>query len=339
MAGKRKNPADNIYPPRVYRGKSKFEYHPAGGGSISLCPLDSTVPLIWARYEEERTGIINQNTLSVLIADFFKSADFIKLSKETKKDYEKYSKKVIPVFGAMHPDAILPQHIRKYMDKRALKSTVQANREKTFMSRVYGWGYERGMVKRNPAKGVKKFTELARDRYITDEEYAAVYDVGCDVVRVAMEIAYLCVARQGDVLALQEQQLQAEGIFIRQGKTGKTQIKAWAPRLLQAIALARTLPLRPGVTSMHIIHQANGQPFTRDGFNSRWAAAKARAKEKFPGLTFDFTFHDLKAKGISDLKGTLQEKQAISGHKTITQTARYDRKTQIVPVVGGQKKA
>jgi hypothetical protein len=52
----------------------------------------------------------------------------------------------------------------------------------------------------------------------------------------------------------------------------------------------------------------------------------------------DFTFHDLKAKGISDLDGTLQEKQAISGHKSAGQTARYDRKTKIVDSVEGHKK-
>jgi len=52
----------------------------------------------------------------------------------------------------------------------------------------------------------------------------------------------------------------------------------------------------------------------------------------------DFTFHDLKAKGISDLDGTLQEKQAISGHKSAGQTARYARKTKIVDSVEGHKK-
>jgi len=31
-------------------------------------------------------------------------------------------------------------------------------------------------------------------------------------------------------------------------------------------------------------------------------------------------------------------KYQISGHKNITQTARYDRKRNIVPIVGGQKK-
>ncbi|EJA5988826.1 integrase, partial [Salmonella enterica] len=88
----------------------------------------------------------------------------------------------------------------------------------------------------------------------------------------------------------------------------------------------------------YVLHKADGQKYTRDGFNSRWEQAREEARQKFPHLSFDFTFHDLKAKGVSDLEGTLQEKQQISGHKTITQTARYDRKVQIVPVVGGQNK-
>ncbi|WP_334470915.1 hypothetical protein [Arsenophonus sp. PmNCSU2021_1] len=51
----------------------------------------------------------------------------MELSKDTQNDYQKYSKKVIPVFGKMKPDNIKPEHIRKYMDKRGLKSRTQAN--------------------------------------------------------------------------------------------------------------------------------------------------------------------------------------------------------------------
>lgn len=64
--------------------------------------------------------------------------------------------------------------------------------------------------------------------------------------------------------------------------------------------------------------------------------AKKAAAEKYPELDFQFTFHDLKAKGISNLQRTLNEKQEISGHKNASQTARYNRKVSIVPVVGGQ---
>ncbi|RLM27703.1 integrase [Brenneria salicis ATCC 15712 = DSM 30166] len=224
------------------------------------------------------------------------------------------------------------------MDKRGVKSKTQANREKAFMSRVFRWGYERGLCKGNPCKGVKQFKEVALDRYVTDEEYNALYSVAAPVVKVAMEIAYLCLSRQGDVLSLTEGQILEQGIFIAQGKTGAKQIKAWTDRLRAAVNNARSLPIKPGISSMYLIHQATGGRYTRDGFNSRWQQAKEDAAAAFPHLSFDFTFHDLKAKGVSDLDGTLAEKQAISGHMTISQTARYDRKIPIVPVVGGQNK-
>ncbi|MHC5175437.1 tyrosine-type recombinase/integrase [Serratia rhizosphaerae] len=336
MARKRTKSAGLNLPTRVYPGKSQYEYHPACGGSISLCPLDAPLSLVWARYEAACRGIQEKGNLAGLIADFFDSADFCRLGKETKNDYRKYSKKIISVFGKMDPDAVKPQHIRKYMDKRGVTAPTQANREKTFMSRVFGWAYERGIVKMNPCKGVRQFKEEARERYITDREYDALYVVAPPLIQAAMEVAYLCCARQGDILALTKAQILPEGIFIRQGKTGKKQIKAWTERLRAAIELAESLPLKDGMISMFVLHQQRGHRYTRDGFNSRWQKAKDKAAEQFPDISFDFTFHDLKAKGISDLEGSLMEKQAISGHKTITQTARYDRKTQIVPVVGGQ---
>ncbi|STD29132.1 Uncharacterised protein [Edwardsiella tarda] len=53
-------------------------------------------------------------------------------------------------------------------------------------------------------------------------------------------------------------------------------------------------------------------------------------------MDVNFTFHDLNAKGIADLKGNIDEKQAISSHKNVEQTARYNRKIPIVPTVDGQ---
>lgn len=338
MVGKRKNPDHVIYPCRVYPGKSKFEYHPPGGGSISLCALDSPVSVVWAKFEEARSRKEELANLISLAAEFFESADFNNLSMDTQKDYRKYANKLMPVFGKMDPDFIKPQHIRKYMDKRGVASQTQANREKAFLSRLYSWAYERGKVKMNPCKGVRQFKEIARDRYVTDEEYYALYSVSPPIIKVAMEIAYLCLARQKDVLALKKSELLDPGIFIEQHKTGKKQIKAWSDRLRSVIAMSKELPLKTGMSSIYVLHKIDGLRYTRDGFNSRWETARVEARQKYPHLSFDFTFHDLKAKGISDLEGTLQEKQQISGHKTLTQTARYDRKVQIVPVVGGQGK-
>lgn len=123
------------------------------------------------------------------------------LSPDTRKDYTNYSGKVLPVFGKTDPNKIKPERIRRYRDLYDISSRMQANREKSFLSRVFRWGYERGFVERNQCQGVK-FKEVSRERYVTDEEYNAVYEFGADVVRAAMEIAYLCVARQSYVLSL-----------------------------------------------------------------------------------------------------------------------------------------
>jgi hypothetical protein len=58
-------------------------------------------------------------------------------------------------------------------------------------------------------------------------------------------------------------------------------------------------------------HQSSGSRYTRDSFNAHWKAKKA-ALEKRPDLSFDFTFHDVKVKGITDLNGSLYDKQYLA---------------------------
>ncbi|HBY2053373.1 TPA: integrase, partial [Klebsiella pneumoniae] len=51
------------------------------------------------------------------------------------------------------------------------------------------------------------------------------------------------------------------------------------------------------------------------------------------GRPLDCTFHDLKAKGISDYEGSGRDKQKFSGHKTESQVLVYDRKVKISPTL------
>lgn len=74
---------------------------------------------------------------------------------------------------------------------------------------------------------------------------------------------------------------------------------------------------------------------TDPSLHDYWQAAKSEAAEKF-GIAADFTFHDLKAKGISDYDGTMAEKQRFSGHKEMGQVNTYDRKIDIVPTIGSE---
>lgn len=331
----RKNKADSWMPSRVYRGRSAYEYHPKSGGNIRIAPLDAEPWVVLKAHAEILERQASAKNLNGLIHEFFESADFQQLSDNTKKDYKKYSRKVALVFGMVDPDLIKPQHIRMYMDKRGVKAQVQANREKTFLSRVYRWGYERGKVKSNPCTGVKSFKEEPRTRYIEDWEYQAVYEHAPLHTQIAMEISYLCAARKADVINLTWNQIREDGIFIQQGKTGKKQIKAWTPRLKDAVKRAKRLG-KDNILSRWVICQSNGKKYTDRGFDDGWLDAREKARQQFDA-PMDFTFHDIKAKGISDYEGSTRDKQIFSGHKTESQVSIYDRKTQITPTLNIEK--
>ncbi|MBW8190659.1 tyrosine-type recombinase/integrase [Neiella marina] len=285
------------------------------------------------RYEEE-SDQYNRQLVFVqdLVEEYFASPRYQTLAAQTQEDYKKHSKNVLKVFSNMRVNSVRASHVRRYMDKRGLKSETQANREKSFLSVVFNWAVERDYAKANPTRGVKKFKEQARDKYVSGEEYQAVYDHAPRAVRVAMELAYLCASRQSDILSMAWDQVIDAGIYIEQSKTHVRQIKAWSPRLREAIDLAKSLSDAP---TKYVLAKSNGGGYTKNGFNAAWQKAKRKAR-KASGLAIDFTFHDLKAKGISDFEGTRSEKQNFSGHKTERQVASYDRKVKVVPTVGSE---
>jgi site-specific recombinase XerC len=330
-----RNKDDQWMPPRVYKGRSAYEFKPKEGGTVRLCDIDATKSKVWQEFEKQVELTKTNGTVKHMIADFMHSADFRDLSPTTQSDYTKYSKKVIKAFGAMQSNNVQPKHVRQFMDILGQKSPTQANRHKAFLSRAYRWAFERGKVSQNPCTGVRQFKETPRDRYIEDHEYQIVFDHACSVVKAAMEISYLCMARKADVIKLHKSQLLEQGIYIRQGKTGKKQIKEWGPRLRAAVTFAKAEPGR--VESMYVLQQKNGSPFALASFDQRWRKTIIKARQA-SGLPLDFTFHDLKAKGMSDFKGTAQEKQFASGHKNIAQVATYDRLVPVVPTVESNKK-
>lgn len=267
---------------------------------------------------------LDRFTVSKLFDLYFSSLQFSDLAPRTQADRRDESKNLKFAFGNLEPDMIRPQSVRRYMDQRGVRSRVQANHELACLSVVYSWGYERGLVAENPCRGIKRFQNRPRDRYITDLEYQEITNNAPSFLVVAMEISYLCAARVGDVLAMRWDQITDDGIYIKQKKTGKKQIKAWSPRLRDAISASRGL-LVAGAGSTFVVCHKNGEPVTYRQLNSAWRLATSRA-----GVT-GCTFHDLKAKGISDYDGTASEKQAFSGHRTLAQVEVYDRKVRVTP--------
>lgn len=331
----RKDKKDNILPERVYKNKYSYVYQPNNNKKITLCPLSASMSELWSKYNNEVTKTNYKLTFSKLWAMFLDSVYFADLASRTQKDYYQHSKKLFKVFGNVCPDNIKPEDIRQYLDLRGKQSRTQANHEKASMSRVYSWGYERGYVKSNPCIGVSKLKVNNRDVYPGDKEYYAILDIARPSVKIAMEIAYLCAVRNGDILKMNWSQIMEDGIFIQQGKTGIKQIKLWTDRLKSVVEYAKT-NFPPESGKSFLILNSNGEKYSYKNFNEHWNEDKKKAEDKL-GYKINFTFHDLKAKGISDFEGGIKDKQIFSGHKTESQVLVYDRKVKRSPTLDLQK--
>lgn len=191
--GRKRAPGNEWMPKGVFFRPSGYYWKP-GGTTEKLAPAGASKSEVWIAFEKVVEGRKNILTFSQLWKKFLNSTDYADLAPRTQKDYLAHEKYLLAVFGDAEAKAIKPEHVRRYMDVRGKKSRVLANHEHSSMSRVYRWGYQRGFVPGNPCVGVDKFPKPKRDRYITDEEYLAIYEHASEPVKAAMEIAYLCAA-------------------------------------------------------------------------------------------------------------------------------------------------
>ncbi|HBY2053418.1 TPA: integrase, partial [Klebsiella pneumoniae] len=269
--GRKRAPGNEWMPKGVFFRPSGYYWKP-GGTTENLAPANASKAEVWLAYEKVVEGRKKLLTFQQLWKKFLNSADYADLAPRTQKDYLAHEKYLLAVFGDAEAKAIKPEHVRRYMDARGKRSRVQANHEHSSMSRVYRWGYQRGYVPGNPCVGVDKFPKPQRDRYITDEEYIAIFTHATPAVKAAMEIAYLCAARVSDVLKMNWNQILDKGIFIQQGKTGIKQIKAWTERLSAAVDICREWGQDgPVIRTMY------GERYSYKGFNEAWRKARNAA--------------------------------------------------------------
>ena len=335
MPRKRSTSDDNWLPSRVYRGRSAYEYRPRSGENIRLIALpkdgletESIKADVWAAYTKAKSAPVQADDMNMLMDEYHKGAQFRQLSPNTQRDYEQYSKRIRRVFGHMIPSDIKPPHIRQFMDAMAAKEIiVQANRHHSYLSVIFSWGIERAWCTENPAKQVRKFRETPRDRYIEDWEYDLVLGIARQssypYLAPMMELAYLCRARSIEVLAFTEANISDEGIFLNRKKGSDNEITAWSDRLRKAVADARALfPNAPASIQRPLIHDKTGHHIRRESFKTAWGRVMTIALKS--GLKERFTFHDIKAKAITD------HSKHFGGHKTKKMTAVYNRKPDII---------
>lgn len=325
-------------PKYVYRTRGWYVYRAylgSNGGRAQfapdqkLCRDDEALTEVWRAYHEATQQ--KRNTLAWLVGEYLVSDRYAALSRPSQDAYQRNARVVTTTklkggkpFGDVSMDSLTPGVFRRYMDKRSRAAPVQANRELSFLKAAFAWALERDIVSTNPVKPVRKNKENARERYINDWEYQLVYDLAPRTMRCAMELAYLCRARKSELRSLRRSHCVEDGLLLERGKGSKTQIILWTPRLQTAVSLG-SADSKVTMLDPYLLNKDSGGPITNSSFNSAWQRTMRKAMEQ--GLPERFTFHDIKAKGVSDFDG---DKARASGHKSARMTAIYDRKLETI---------
>lgn len=321
----------NGLPPYVYAGRSAYDLHICSGKGhprkvIRLCNLNTPMSEIWRAYElYNRREIQN---LDWLLTEYIKSAQFNQNTIETIKSQTQminrinnYSRGQDKILGTAELKIITPGVLRRYSDSRAKTSPVSANREISLISVAWNWALERDMITgSNPCAPVKRNKESARTRYVTEDEYEAVYNLAVKYpyLQPAMELAYLCRMRRCEILGATRKQILTDGFDTLRAKGSRDAVTLWSPRLRKAVKANHD------VTGIYIIQDEKGQRITESAFKSAWTRLK---KLMVINEIEPFNFHDLKAAGVSDTDGN---KQDASGHRDAKMVAIYDRKKKQV---------
>ncbi len=228
------------------------------------------------------------------------------------------AKNLKDVFGKMLVLEIRPMHVAKYLDIRGIKAPVRANREISLLSHIFSYAMRWGQIDRNPCIGVAKHPEKGRDRYISDQEFEGVKKLASDLIVIVMDFAYITAMRKGDILKLRLDQINDEGIWIKQSKTGTKQLYEWTDGLVNVVSRAKALK-RP-IQGLYLFCTRQGQPYSDTGIKAMWNRVQIKWAESGGQR---FTFHDIRAKSLTDAKRLGLDAQSLAGHANAEMTNHY----------------
>ena len=244
--------------------------------------------------------------------DRYTREELPKKSEATQKNYSLCLMRLRRAFGDMRPDDVRPRDIGQYLSKGR---GVMRNKEISVLSAVYTKCVSRWYVaESNPCRNVERNETAPRDRYITDEEFAAFRATVPERVQIAMDLALLTGQRQGDLLKLEWAAVTEDGIAFRQGKTGKRLLVAISPALEATLKAAKGL--KPELPRTHVLRQRNGRAYRSDGFRAIWQRYMRKWVKAGGGR---FTFPDIRGKTVSDSKD-IQQAYERAGHTSMATT-------------------
>lgn len=288
------------------------------------------------------------------LTKFMASDKFARLAKSTQSDYMRYIEvRVDPsnprsqathngirvVFGGMNPLSVEPTHIRRYLDYwntaklieldsgKILKTDGKpstANKHLACLQTFFKWlrQYIKGLEV-NPADGIIKFEEKARQVYISDEDYIRFHEASLDSttpwLAPYLSIAYLAGLRRAEVWDLNHSDITTENgiqyLRVIRKKGSKGEMVEIEGLLKASIDLAISLypvGVPEPMIRRPIVRNTRGERITASALQNAMTSIRKKT-----GI-HDIVMHDMKKKAGSDGKDL--------GHRTKRMAELYNLK-------------
>ena len=262
-------------------------------------------------------------TLGAAILVYREHHRWTDLAPRTKLDYEK-------VLAYLEPLSRMPllQIDRAFI--AGLRDRTYTKRKRRFanyvlavLSAVFSVAAERGLMKDNPAQGVRLIPRpkgaAKANRAWKPAERDAVMDAAPSVLRLPIAIGMYAGLREGDVIRLPRNAVKDGWLTAKTGKAGVD--IAW-PVHSELAAILEAAPKHDAIT---LVASSRGRPWTEDGFRSSFFRLIRRLHDEGmvgAGLTFHGLRHTVGALLKED--GASDEDIAIAlGQKTTAMARHY----------------
>lgn len=255
-----------------------------------------------------------KRTVKKLIDSYMASPKWAKLAANTRKSYGQSAAYFADVMGHIDPATLKRVHVNEMRDALADTPTT-ANRRVGFLSTLFEHGIDIGWLKENPAKGVSSLEGKRQQREPWPVEMIDAFRNAADGRTLLMfELLLGTGQRIKDVLAMQWNHIEDDGIQVRQGKTKRA---LWVPFTARLKAVLADVPR----TSLYIVSQANGRPVS---YQLAWKDIMA-VRKQISAERWDI--HGLRHSAASEIASipgmTAEHVQAITGHSETSMVRLY----------------
>lgn len=184
---------------------------------------DPSSPHFLASYQALKAGRTKRQsavfTISALIDDYQRGAEFKGRSTATQNSYNIHLAKVDALLGKFSVDALEERHVRLMLDNEpwgpATKNLVVA-----VIGSAYRWGRRHGKTTADPVRGIGR-EKTGRHEPWPETVLEAALAADDDLVRLAVHLLYFTGQRIGDVTRMRWTDVRGGKVRIVQQKTGK----------------------------------------------------------------------------------------------------------------------